>query len=54
MYELRTLGEMTFVYHPQIGVIPEDELNRHYLDYIVWLFEGNTPEQVNVQVEGNN
>lgn len=25
--------------------IPEDELNTDYLEYVRWLFDGNTPEQ---------
>lgn len=25
--------------------IPEDELNPNYLEYVAWLFDGNTSEQ---------
>jgi hypothetical protein len=51
MYEIRTLGDMIFVYHPDKGVIPEDEMNVDYLEYVKWLFDGNTPEQVNLEMK---
>lgn len=27
------------------AMIPFDELNPDYLEYVAWLFEGNTPEE---------
>jgi len=50
MYEIRTLDQMRFIYHPELGAIPEDEMNPNYLEYVAWLFEGNTPEEVNIEI----
>lgn len=54
MYEIRTIGDMTFIYHPEKGAIPEDEKNVDYLQYVAWLFDGNTPEQVNLEVKAKD
>jgi hypothetical protein len=45
MYQIRTIAGITFVYHSVKGVIPNDELNVDYLEYVQWLFNGNTPEE---------
>jgi len=45
MYQIRTIAGIIFVYHPDKGVIPEDAMNVDYLEYVKWLFDGNTAEE---------
>jgi hypothetical protein len=54
MYQIRTIAEMTFVYHPDKGVIPTDPMNADYLEYVQWLFEGNTAEEWQPDMEEGN
>jgi len=36
------------IYRTQDGAcIPLDEMNVDYLEYVAWLFDGNTPEEWN-------
>lgn len=45
MYKIIVMGELKNIYHADKGVIPEDEMNVDYLEYVAWLFEGNTPTE---------
>lgn len=31
----------------KVLIVPEDENNRHYQEYIAWIAEGNEPEVIN-------
>lgn len=35
------------VIHPDGSCIPCDQGNRHYVEYLAWLAEGNEPEEWN-------
>ena len=48
MYQIRTIAGISFVYHSGKGVIPTDEMNVDYLEYVAWLFDGNTPEEITI------
>ena len=45
MYQIRTVADMTFIYHTDLGVIPADEMNIDYQAYLAWVAEGNTAEE---------
>ena len=52
MYQIRTVEDMTFIYHTDLGVIPDDENNRHYQAYLAWVAEGNTAEEWQPESDG--
>jgi len=37
----------TSVFNPEIGAIPFDDNNVDYQNYLKWIEEGNTPEELN-------
>jgi hypothetical protein len=49
MYEIHKINDITNLYHPEIGVIPDNPENRHYAAYLEWLAEGNTPEEITLE-----
>jgi hypothetical protein len=49
MYELRTIGEITSLYHPDLGTIPPDPENRHYAEYLEWVAAGNEASVVVIE-----
>jgi hypothetical protein len=51
MYEIHKLENITNIYHPEIGVIPDDPENRHYAAYLEWVAQGNTAKQIDISYE---
>jgi hypothetical protein len=48
-YQIINIAGEKFLKRDDLGIIPDDPENRHYADYLAWVADGNTAEEVTIE-----